>query len=500
MIDQEKRKAIFVLSQEDMNIGEISFRLKVSRHAVREIIKQEGQMPDSVREDKITIDEQLLFRLHADCEGRIQRIHEKLLEEEGLKIGYSTLSRLIREIGLGQSKKSRCDRVPDEIGAEMQHDTTSYKVLIGDKNMRLIASLIYFRYSKMRYLKFYRSFNRFKMKCFFHEALTFFGYSAKMCIIDNTNLARLRGTGKNAIIVPEMEQFARQFGFKFLCHEKGHANRKAGNERSFWTVETNFFPGRTFESLEDLNQQALEWATVRMANRKVSGTSIIPAIAFEDEKQHLVKLPPFVSPPYLPHNRGIDQYGYVPFDGNYYWVPGTGQGDVLVLEYSGCLKIYMSRKLVIEYPLPPHGVKNQAFSPKGMPKPAYKPKHRKGAPAQEEQKLRAVSKEVEAYLEFLFTSQGRDKHLVIRELFSLYQKITLPLFIKTIKRALRYRVTETRSLERIAMLYMIEGEADLGPVQIDVQFQEREAYQEGRLSDQADLSIYDKLLEDDPNE
>jgi len=38
------------------------------------------------------------------------------------------------------------------------------------------------------------------------------------------------------------------------------------------------------------------------------------------------------------------------------------------------------------------------------------------------------------------------------------------------------------------------------PVHIDEEFQNREAYQEGRLSDQADLSIYDKLLEDDSYE
>ena len=72
------------------------------------------------------------------------------------------------------------------------------------------VSLLYSRYSKIRYVKFYRSFNRFKMHCFFHEALTFWNYAVDICIIDNTNLARLHGTGKNAFIVPEMEQFARQ--------------------------------------------------------------------------------------------------------------------------------------------------------------------------------------------------------------------------------------------------------------------------------------------------
>lgn len=169
MIEADKRKAIFVLHREGKKIKEISLSLKVSRNAVREIIRQGGEAPDSIRKDKIVIDEQLLGRLHEECEGRIQRIHEKLLEEQSIKIGYSTLSRRIRELGLGQSKKTRCDRVPDEIGAEMQHDTTPYRLSIGGKSMRVIASLIYFRYSKMRYLKFYRSFDRFRMKCFSHR-------------------------------------------------------------------------------------------------------------------------------------------------------------------------------------------------------------------------------------------------------------------------------------------------------------------------------------------
>jgi hypothetical protein len=94
-------------------------------------------------------------------------------------------------------------RVPDEPGAEMQHDTSPYTLSIGGQKMNVIGSLIYLRYSKMRYLKFYRSFNRFQMKCFFHAALNFWGVCAPVCIIDNTNLARLRRTGKNAVMTPD---------------------------------------------------------------------------------------------------------------------------------------------------------------------------------------------------------------------------------------------------------------------------------------------------------
>jgi hypothetical protein len=116
--------------------------------------------------------------------------------------------------------------VPDEPGLEMQHDTTVYQVELAGRRTKLAASLIYLRYSKRRYLRFYRAFDRFKMKCFLHQALTFWGYSARQRIIDNTNLARWRGTGSQALMVPEMEAFAREYGFIFRCHALKHPNRK----------------------------------------------------------------------------------------------------------------------------------------------------------------------------------------------------------------------------------------------------------------------------------
>ena len=81
-----------------------------------------------VRKDKIHIDPDLLRRLYRECDGWIQRVHEKLVEEEGIQVSYPTLTRLLRDLELGKSRKVRCDRVPDEPGVEMQHDTTVYQV------------------------------------------------------------------------------------------------------------------------------------------------------------------------------------------------------------------------------------------------------------------------------------------------------------------------------------------------------------------------------------
>jgi hypothetical protein len=453
-------------------------------------------MPRRVRKDKIQVDSDLLKRLYADCEGYAQRVHETLMEEHHIPIGYSTLTRLLEELDLGRRSEPRCGREPDSPGAEMQHDTSPYSIRLGDVEARLNASLIYLRYSKRRYLRFYRIFNRFQMKCFFHEALMFWGHAASVCIIDNTNLARLRGTGKDAVMVPEMEAFAQQYGFRFVCHEKGHPNRKAGEERSFWTVETNFFPGRRFQSLEDLNQQAFQWATERMEHRPLTKSRVIPAQVFELERLYLVKLPAHLPAPYRVHQRDTDQYGYAAFGGNYYWVPGTDRDEVQLFEYAGRLKIYQHGECVADYPLAPDNVHNQTFSPEGMPKPARQPKNRKKPADEEEKRLRAISTSVDHYLNFALHASIQ-RHRFLRELFALSRRTTPAAFTKTIERALQYRITDIGALQRIARLSITQQTIDVSGIDVDQRLHERQAYRQGRLTDMPDFSIYDQLLEEE---
>jgi len=137
MIDPDMRNAIFQLHQEGMSLREISRRLHVSRNAVRTIVRQQGKITRKKRKDKIQIDPELLQRLYHECDGWIQRIHEKLVEEEQIEVGYSTLTRMLGKLGLGRDRPARCDRVPDEPGAEMQHDTTIYQVKLAGERTRV---------------------------------------------------------------------------------------------------------------------------------------------------------------------------------------------------------------------------------------------------------------------------------------------------------------------------------------------------------------------------
>jgi len=496
MIKADKRKAVYLLDQEGMSEREISRRLGLSRNVVHCIIGQQGEMPVMDRR-KQRIDEELLRRLYDECDGYARRVHEKLTEEEGIEVTYPTLTRLLRYAGISKPAPARCDRVPDEPGAEMQHDTSVYRVRLAGRKVKLIASILYLRYSKRRYLKFYRAFNRFKMKCFLHEALMYWGHAAPLCIIDNTNLARLRGTGSAAVIVPEMVAFAKQYGTEFICHALNHPNRKAGNERSFWTTETNFLPGRTFESLEDINRQAFEWATVRMANRPQGGTGLITAKAFEHERGYLVKLPAHLPAPCRVHERGTDQYGYAAFSGNYYWVPGTRRDAVKVLEYSDRLMLYKARECLAEYPLPADGVRNGRFSPEGQPEPRHKPSNHRKPTQQEEDRLRGMSESVAQYLDLVLKPMGQKRHGFLRKLFALSRKMTPALFIASIERAHKYRITDMTAIERIAALSITQGIGALPFTEIDESFRQRDSYLEGRLTDVPDLSVYENTQEDE---
>ena len=490
MIAADKRKALFLLHQEGMSVREIARRLSLSRNTVRAVVAQGGEWP-ARSPAAPPIDPELLRRLHQECDGYVQRLHEKLQEEHGHRVRYSSLTRWLRQLGIGgPPAPTRCERVPDEPGAEMQHDTSPYVVPLQGVPTRLVASLLYLRYSKRRYLQFYRSFERFRMKCFLHRGLLHWGYAPKLCVIDNTNLARLRGLGSQAVMVPEMEAFARAYGFAFLCHAPKHPDRKAGEERSFFTVETNFLPGRSFEDLEDLNRQALEWSTVRLEQRPQGKAGLIPAQAFEHERGFLQPLPAHLPAPYQILERGIDEYGFVAFAANYYEVPGTGRQEVRVLRYEEHLQICRLGQCLIQYPLVAEGMRNQMRRLPGETAPARPPRQRQAPSQEEEKRLRALDPVVGGYVDFLLQTHGLQRHRCLRQLWALSRRMSPELFVRSVRRAHRYRIQDLNTLERIAVLHLSEGLAALPSPPVDESFRERASYQEGSLTDAPDLSRY----------
>jgi hypothetical protein len=172
-------------------------------------------------------------------------------------------------------------------------------------------------------------------------------------------------------------------------------------------------------------------------------------------------------------------------------VPGIKREKVKILEYSDRLKIYQTAQCLGEYLLPPDGVKNGRFGPDGQPPP---PGHRANnckQPTQVEEKhLRGLAPVVNAYLDFVLPIKGIQKHQFIRRLLALSRRISLELLSQSLERARKYQITRLETVERIAWLYLQPGAAELPLLPVDETLQEREAYQEGAVTDPPDLSRY----------
>jgi hypothetical protein len=207
---------------------------------------------------------------------------------------------------------------------------------------------------------------------------------------------------------------------------------------------------------------------------------------------YLHSLPQHLPPPYLVHLRGTDQYGFICFGANYYWVPGTRRDDVKVFQYADRVKIFLNHECLAEYPLPPDGTRNERFSPPGLPKPRYQPRRYRREAHQEEQRLRALDRCVAEYLDFALSAPGVvQRHRFTRELFALSRKVTCDVFVQAIRRAHHYRIVDLATLRRITWLCISQAEDLLPDAEIDEEFQQRPAYQEGCLTDLPDLSVYD---------
>ena len=122
MKSEQIRQAVRTLFEQGKKKKEIARFLRIDIKTVRSILDRE---PGTVgnRSDKILVDYDVLKNLHAECDGYAQRMYEILTEERNIPIGYSTLTRLLREYGIGEQPEQRSQRYPDVPGDEMQQDT-----------------------------------------------------------------------------------------------------------------------------------------------------------------------------------------------------------------------------------------------------------------------------------------------------------------------------------------------------------------------------------------
>jgi transposase len=449
MLSRNQRAVILELHRKSVGIRQIARALRVSRTAVKKVIRSQSIVPPPIlRMEKAEPYRQEILELYARCQGNLVRVHEELLAA-GASLSYQALTAFCRRQGIGQKIKQPSGQYDFAPGQEMQHDTSPHKLKMGGQQRAVQIASAVLCYSRMLFFQFYPTFQRFDCKVFLTEALKYFNGSCGITMIDNTSVVVLRGTGANMIPVPEMAAFAERYGFEFHAHKVGDANRSGRVERPFTFIQNNFLAGREFVDWKDLNQQARDWCD------RVNGTykkhiRAIPRELFATERPHLKPLPIWMPEVYRLHHRIVDIEGYVAVQTNRYSVPVAWIGrQVEVRETEDKIEIQCGLRESVC-----HERVIDAIA-KRITLPEHRPVRGKGInrtdPRPEEKTLEQVAPEIAGYVAAVKKCGRKYITLALRQLLRMAREYPREAFLSAVAEAAHYGLYDLDRLERMIL-------------------------------------------------
>ena len=449
MWSQSQRTTILQLHAQGVSKREIARVLNLSRGTVRQVLRSHSTaVPTLTRAEKAEPYRQQILELIATCKGNLVRVQEELAAC-GAQLSYSTLTAFCRRHGIGQAPVVAAGHYDFPPGQELQHDTSPHEVVLAGKRRKVQTASAVLCYSRLLFFQMYPTFQRFDCKVFLTEALRYFGGVPQRVMIDNTHVVVLRGSGREMVPVAEMAAFAERFGFRFVAHERGDANRSARVERPFWFIERNFLAGRTFTSWQDLNQQARQWCDKVNATYK-KHLRAVPRELFVLERRALRPLPVWVPEVYRLQERMVDIEGYVALHSNRYSVPWAWIGRrVEVRETKDKVEIQLdARNLVTHQRVAEAEYQRVLLAEHRPPRGQGQPRP---DPHPEEQLILQAAPEIADYVAALKQRSPKLVLLALRQLLRLVRDYPRQPLLAAVREAARYGLYDLDRVERMIL-------------------------------------------------
>jgi len=173
------------------------------------------------------------------------------------------------------------------------------------------------------------------------QLLAFIGGVPHTLVYDNLSSVVTRHQGKEVVFNPQFLVFAERYGFKPHACTPGQPHEKGLVERPVRYLKDNFWVGRQFASLEDLQVQGDLWRD-SIANVRRHGTlHERPIDRFQREKAALLPLPTASLLPYDVRFARVTSQGYIQVGSNHYSVPPLlVRQEVAVHLYASKIVIY----------------------------------------------------------------------------------------------------------------------------------------------------------------
>jgi len=417
---------------------------------VRRVLKQgTADAPAQQRAERLSPEIDRIRELYAGCQGNLVRVHEELAVA-GIKVAYTTLTAFCRRHEIGTMPKQVVGSYQFLPGEEMQHDTSPHRPIIAAAPRLVHCASLVVCYSRVLFAQVYPKFNRFWCKVFLTDAMQYLEGAAARCMLDNSSIIIAHGTGKDAVPAPEMAALAEDFGFEFVAHELGDANRSARVERNFDYIERNFYPNRKFSDVADCNRQLREWCDKVNETYKRS-LRAAPRELFAVEKPALRPLPLHVREPTEVAHRTVDALGFVTLHTNSYSAPlRLLDRDVDIIATKDHVRLFEGHRLVCEHAREEDGANQRKLLPEHRQERREHPPLR-SSPSPHEEQLVAIAPEFAELVGHLKSLHPGRAIRALRRLHQLYLDYPTDDLRAVIRRALDHRLYDLGRIEAMVL-------------------------------------------------
>ncbi|MBV8457874.1 MAG: IS21 family transposase [Acetobacteraceae bacterium] len=251
------------------------------------------------------------------------------LRQRGFTGGYTVVRQRVRLLR-PRPAPAPVPRFETGPGQQAQMDFAVYDMDFTQEGRRRVYLFSYLLgYSRRQYLRWVESMDlrttlREHVRAFHH-----LGGIARVCLYDNFKTVVLWHDADGPLYNPKFLAFATHYGFRPQACRVRRPQTKGKCERKFFYVETNLLNGRTFDTLEHLNEVTAKWLANVADVRVLRDFRESPRERHAREQPHLLSLPTCDFDTALVVYRHVNVEGFVAYRLNCYSVPWSYIGQVL---------------------------------------------------------------------------------------------------------------------------------------------------------------------------
>ncbi len=331
--------------------------------------------------------------------------------------------------------------------AQAQMDYSPFDIdFTGEGRRRVYAFSYVLGYSRRQYLHFVES-QDFATTVREHvRAFEHLGGVTATCLYDNMKVVVSGHEDGVPVYNPRFLAFATHYGFRPVACQPRRPQTKGKVERPFGYVETSLLNGRTFATLNHLNETALWWLAQIADVRVLREWNETPLQRYEQERPLLIPLPaqPYDIWPVI--YRTVNAEGLVSYRQNGYSVPWRYIGSIVPVRVT-------ETEVIVYSPAVEEVARHALLPPTATGRRSVLKEHRPAEDARQrqaelEERFADLGASGTQFLEGLLRAQryGRDQARRVLALLGTYARADV---IAALERAARYGAYSHAAVERI---------------------------------------------------